>query len=346
MKYLLDTWYVAAWGSELRSGQLLARRFLNIPVVLYRESGGSVRALADRCPHRQAPLRMGKLDGDILQCGYHGLAFNGLGECVRNPHGSVPRAARVQTYPLLERHGMLWIWMGDPARADEHRIPDFSYQDPEQCYAGQRYLHVRANYRLEIENILDLSHIAFLHPTTLGSAAVSKGEFESAQEGNTVWSKRSTTNDVVPDGLADAMGVPHGAPLDRWMDVRWEAPANMTLYAGGVLAGRPRAEGRAVTQAHCFTPETDNTSHYWFSICFPRAMGEMGAQLAEAQADWIKVPFETEDLPMLEAQQQNLQDPGNERSFLLAGDAAGVRALRVLDKLIAGESGANLVAIR
>jgi vanillate O-demethylase monooxygenase subunit len=148
----------------------------------------------------------------------------------------------------------------------------------------RRYLHVRSSYVLEIENILDLSHIAYLHPTTFGSGGVSKGEFESSQEGEVVWSKRATFDDLVPDSLADATGVPRGASVDRWMDVRWNAPANMMLYGGGVAAGKPRSEGRGVRQA-----------------------------------DWLKVPFETEDLPMLEAQQVNLLSNGGQRSFLLPG---------------------------
>jgi vanillate O-demethylase monooxygenase subunit len=300
MNYLRNTWYVAAWSNEVEVGKLLARRYLNEPVVMFRDSAGTVNALADRCPHRQAPLRLGNVEGDRLRCGYHGLAFDGRGECVHNPHGPNPKAARVKAYPLVERHGMLWIWMGDAARADA-------------------------------------SHIPFLHPTTLGSAGVSKGEFQSRQEGDVVWSMRSAENDIVPGALADAMGVPKGAYIDRWMDVRWDAPANMTLFGGGVPAGRPRSEGRGAMQAHCFTPETDTSTHYWFGICFPKSMGELGAKLAEEQIDWLKVPFETEDRIMLEAQQQNLLENADLPSFRLPGDAAGVKALRVLERLIAAE---------
>jgi vanillate O-demethylase monooxygenase subunit len=111
----------------------------------------------------------------------------------------------------------------------------------------------------------------------------------------------------------------------------------MVLYAGGTRTGKSRAEGRGVVQAHCFTPETATASHYFFSIAFPRAMGEFGAKLAEEQADWLKVPFETEDLPMLEAQQQNMSQFPDVPSFRLASDAAGVRALRILDSMIASE---------
>lgn len=343
MSYLRNVWYVAAWSSEIESGKLLARRFLNEPVILFRESNGACRALADRCPHRQAPLHMGQFDGSTIRCGYHGLGFDGSGQCVHNPQGPVPRAARVRSYPLVERHSMLWIWMGEAELADPAAIPDFSFQDPEQFHVGKRYLPVRSGYRLEVENIMDLSHIAFLHPTTLGSSGISKGDFVSEIDGQTVWSKRASTGDMLPDGLADAMGLPRGQPADRWMDVHWNAPANMILYGGGTPAGKSRAEGRGVVQAHCFTPETDTSSHYYFSITFPRAMGEFGASLAEEQADWLKVPFETEDLPMLEAQQQNMLELPDAPSFRLASDAAGVRALRILDSLIATERASSSV---
>ncbi len=338
MKYLRNTWYVAAWSSELEPRKILARRYLNEPVVIFRDSTGAVSALSDRCPHRHAPLRLGALEGDQIRCGYHGLAFNGKGECVHNPHGPVPRAARVKTYPIVDRHGMLWLWMGDPNKADPGLILDYSWQDPDKFYVGKRYLNILTAYQLEIENILDLSHIAYLHSTTLGSGGVAKGDFESKQEGNVVWSMRGTINDLVPDSFADILGVPHGSRVDRWMDVRWDAPANMTLSGGGVLAGRPRSEGRGATQAHCFTPETDTSTHYWFGIGFPKSMGEMAAKLAEEQIDWLKAPFETEDKVMLEAQQQNLLEGPDVPSFRLAGDAAGVKALRVLERLIASEN--------
>jgi vanillate O-demethylase monooxygenase subunit len=337
MSFLRNTWYVAAWSNEIESSKLLVRRLLNEPIILFREADGTFRALADRCPHRQAPLHMGSFDGTTIRCGYHGLGFNGAGQCVHNPQGPVPRAARVPTYPVVERDSLLWIWMGDAERADPALIPDFSFQNPEQFFVGKRYLHVRSGYRLEVENILDLSHIAFLHPTTLGGSAVASGEFVSEVDGQSVWSKRGSTGDMIPDGLADVMGLPRGEPVDRWMDVQWHAPANMVLYGGGTPTGKSRAEGRGVVQAHCFTPETDTASHYFFSITFPRAMGEFGAKLAEEQADWLKVPFETEDLPMLEAQQQNMSQFPDVPSFRLASDAAGVRALRILDSMIASE---------
>lgn len=344
MNFLRNTWYVAAWADEVSTGQMLHRRLLDEPVLLLRDQNGVVHAMADRCPHRLVPLHLGKLCNDTIQCRYHGLTFDLNGQCVANPHGTIPRAARVKTYPLVERYSMLWIWMGDSSKANAELIPDFSFQDPEQFYVGKRYLAVRSSYLLEIENIMDLSHIEFLHPTTLGSSGVSQGRFEAAQVGNEVWSKRLTDGEVMADYLSEAMGVPVGKPVDRWMEVRWSAPANMVIFAGAVQSGRPRSEGRNTPTAHCFTPATSTTTHYWFSISFPKSMGEAAAKMAEDQVDWLKIPFETEDLPMLEAQNKNMEGAESYRAVLLAGDAGGVRARRVLDKLISDEQATISVA--
>jgi vanillate O-demethylase monooxygenase subunit len=343
MQFLRNAWYVAAWASELGRGAMVHRRLLDEPVLLFRDSCGRPSALLDRCPHRLAPLHLGKLVGDTVQCGYHGLQFDGSGACVHNPHGAVPRAARVRSFPLAERHGMLWIWMGDPALADPARIADFSFQDPEHAFVGEGYLHVRSSYVLEIDNIMDLSHTEFLHADTLGSSGISRGEYRAERDGDTVWSRRLTRAEVMTDELSRAMGVEPGTAVDRWLHVRWTAPANMALFAGAVASGRPSGEGRETPTAHCFTPETASTSHYWFSICFPRAMGEVGERMAREQIAYLRAPFESEDLPMLEAQQNSIGDVDllSLKPVLLAGDAGAVYARRVLSRLLGLEAQAT-----
>jgi phenylpropionate dioxygenase-like ring-hydroxylating dioxygenase large terminal subunit len=341
MTFLKNAWYVAAWDDEVKTGELFARTLLNEPVLLFRDEQGLVQAIHNRCPHRFAPLSMGKLCGSQVQCAYHGLEFDGRGNCTRNPHGdgTIPRAARVKAYPVVERYSMIWIWMGEVAAADDALIPDFACMDPAHFYVAKRYLHARANYVLESDNILDLSHIQYLHPSTLGSSDVSQAITRVEQQGDTVWSYRQTVAEIMPDFLYAAMGIPAGTPVDRWIDVRWNAPANMLLLAGAVATGRPRGEGRETPLPHLFTPETATTTHYWFAFPMPRALGEQGAQIAEQQVAALNQPFSTEDLPMLEAQQQMIGDADfwALKPILLHGDAGAVRARRVLDKLIADE---------
>src|SRR5580704_1213723 len=119
MAMLRNSWYVAGWASELVHGRLLGRTYLNEPVVLFRQTDGTPVALSDRCPHRFAPLHLGKQLGDVVQCGYHGLEFGSDGRCVRNPHGKgAPPGAKLRRYPLIERYDLLWIWPGE-GPADE-----------------------------------------------------------------------------------------------------------------------------------------------------------------------------------------------------------------------------------
>lgn len=212
MSYLRNVWYVAAWASEVKPGQMLTRTLLEERVLMFRDEAGEARALFDQCPHRFAPLSMGKLcdGGRYVQCGYHGLQFDGKGACVSNPHGPVPKAAKVKSYPLVERYSVLWIWMGDPEQADPARIPVFHFMDPEHWYVGQEYLEVDANYVLESDNILDLSHIQYLHPSTLGSGQSGEGKTVVTQEDNSVWSRRFVRDEILPPFLYEAIGIPQG----------------------------------------------------------------------------------------------------------------------------------------
>lgn len=341
MAFLRNAWYVAAWDNEIKVGALFERTLLGESILFLRDEVAGVHAVSNRCPHRFAPLHMGTRVSDGVRCGYHGLEFNSQGKCVHNPHGdgSIPKAAVLKSYPTAEKYGAIWIWMGEADRADIALIPDFHFNDPDQFYVGKRYLHVHANYVLEADNILDLSHIQYLHPSTLGGSNVSQATVEIHQDGNTVWSKRLVHADLLTDFLYDANNLPHGIVVDRWADVRWDAPANLALYVGALPTGQlvePRG-GRPST--HHFTPETETTTHYWFANSYPKEMGEKGLKLAEDHIETLRAPFADEDLPMLEAQQKMLgnADFWTLRPVLLPSDAAAIRARRVLDKLIKEE---------
>ena len=341
MSYLLNSWYLAAWSSEVKAGALFHRRMLDENVVLFRKSDGVPYALGDRCPHRFAPLHMGKLVNDVVQCPYHGLQFNSEGRCVLNPHGPVPAAARVRQFPVVERYSALWIWMGDPAKADPELIVRFDFLSPQEWYVGTGHLRINAHYELETDNILDLSHIEFLHPL-FASEAVRRAQIQSVQEGDTVWCKRFIVRDSPPDFIRNGFQIPDGELVDRWLDVRWNAPATMVLYAGGVISGQPRESGLEVQQAHVFTPETPTTTHYFHSISFPRSLGEQGAQLAQDSVASLRGPFETEDKPILEGIAHNMGDAGfwDLRPALLSIDGAAVLARRILEKKIQAERSA------
>lgn len=341
MKFLYNAWYPAGWATDIETGKMLAKTFLNQRIVMFRDSQGVVKALEDRCPHRFVPLHLGELKGDTIQCAYHGLTFDCSGACVLNPHGNgaIPKAAKVRSYPMAEVYGLVWIWMGDADKADQALISDFTELDPVKKFVGKSYLLVNANYVLENDNIMDLSHIEFLHKASLGSSKVSEGKIDVVQVGDTVHSMRSTSAEKLTADLERMRGIPPGQLVDRWLDVRWNAPASMLLTTGFTYTGRPKEEGRELFSTHLFTPETESTTHYWFGIAFPRAMGPEGETLAEQNIKWLIQPFSKEDMPMLEAQQQTIGD----RDFwslnpvLLPSDGGAVRARRVLDRLIKEE---------
>lgn len=344
MTFLRNAWYVAAWTQELAAGALLSRTLLDEPVVLYRDADGTARALHDRCPHRFAPLSMGKVcdGGASVQCPYHGLRFDATGACVHNPHGdgAIPKAAKVRAYPIVERWSALWIWMGEPERADPSRIPSFPFNDAADWAIGAGHLAIDGEYELEIDNILDLSHIEFLHPL-FSSEAVRRAKVDFEQDGDTVWSKRHMTNDMeAPEFLRQAFQIPPGKPMDRWLHVRWDAPASMALWSGGVTSGLPPEQGIVVPGAHCFTPETAGRTHYFYSISFPRAIGPMAETLAAQNVEALRGPFEREDKPIIEAVSRRMAgaDLWDLKPVLLSGDAASVRARRLLKTLIDKET--------
>lgn len=343
MNFLENCWYVAAWNDEVRSGQVLARTLLQQAVVLFRTETDKVSALADRCPHRFAPLSKGKVCGEVLSCGYHGLAFDRAGACTLNPHGNgnIPTAAKVRSYPIVERYSLLWIWMGDPDKADTDLIPDFSTLDPASHFVGKGYLHARAHYQLEVDNIMDLSHIDYLHGSTLGGESDRNAAVEVVQEGHRVWSRRLARNERLSPELERRNNLDPGTRVDRWLDVRWDAPGVMELRVGHVPAGTPdpRSNGKERVFVHLFTPETEVNTHYWFGSSVPKSLGPHGEAVMAEMIPFLRKPFENEDLPMLEAQQAAMAGRTfwSLKPILLAGDAAGVRARRVLDSLIEDE---------
>ena len=179
--WLRNCWQVAAFSREVAGGQLVPRRICGDDVVLYRSSTGEPVALEDKCAHRFAPLSKGVLVGDVLRCGYHGLCYDTTGKCVEIPGQSfIPPRARVRAYPVVERHRLLWIWMGDPEQAQPDSIPRYEFHNDHAQWPHLTHTkHIACNYRLVIDNLLDLTHLAYVHKQTIGGNpdAHTKAEF-------------------------------------------------------------------------------------------------------------------------------------------------------------------------
>ena len=341
MPFLRNAWYVAAWDDEVAPDTLFHRRILGQTVLIARGTDGTAHALRDRCPHRFAPLHLGKLEGERIECPYHGLQFDLAGGCAHNPHGdgAIPPGAVVRSYPLALRQMLLWIWMGDPAKADEALIPAFDGLDPARFAINRGYMHTPANYEYMTDNIMDLGHIEFLHQGLLGSEAVRRAEVDVRQEGQVVHSNRLTRDEILPPTL-DAVYETGGRPVDRWLDVCWHAPANMQLTVGVAPAGAPERQGLATPGVHLMTPETDDTTHYFWSNA--RDFRRDDTVLHEQLEQGLRYAFEHQDKPMIEAQRDAIEgeDFWEMKPVILAGDAGAVRARRILRKLIREEQAA------
>ncbi|MDM0032409.1 aromatic ring-hydroxylating dioxygenase subunit alpha [Variovorax sp. J22P271] len=348
MAYLRNSWYVGAWADEIAPEALFHRTLLEEPVLFFRNTQGELKAISDRCSHRFAPLHMGTHCGDSVACAYHGLRYDASGKCVHNPHqdGAIPAAAKVKAYPLVERHRIAWVWMGDPALADPSRIPDFSFADdlvPTQMSKG--YTLARSNYQLLSDNIMDLSHVDFLHPTTLGANELSKVKATFADKGDDVqicwWSPNSKAFPGFAAYLPDA-----DALADQWTEVMWHAPGYMRLENGATTAGRPRDEGVNTTNLHLMTPESETSTHYFFlnSRDFDVANGPLNDMAAQMLAG----VFTNEDKPMVEAQQRYMgtTDLMAAKPVLLPIDAGAMRCRRVLQRLIEKENAVAAAAAK
>jgi phenylpropionate dioxygenase-like ring-hydroxylating dioxygenase large terminal subunit len=340
MSFLYNAWYVAGWTNEV-GRSLLSRRILGLGIVFYRTESGAPAAILDRCPHRSAPLHRGMLIGDTVQCGYHGLRFAANGQCVHNPFSHKPlAAARIRSFPVVEKDSMVWIWMGDPQKADPSTIIDCSYINDRVRYRTIKgRTHVAANYLLLIDNLMDLSHSKYLHASSFGTDALTNANYEVKVKGQTVHSNRwYLEGPSLP--LLEKFLPTHGKPVEHWVNMRWDAAANLVLDLGMTLTGQPRNSGWTARSPNILTPETDRTTHYFYA--YSRTMHLDSAEVDDTLESALGQAFSSEDAPMVEAiQAQFDRDPSlADSSVLLPADAGSARVRKILDKLIAENTAA------
>jgi phenylpropionate dioxygenase-like ring-hydroxylating dioxygenase large terminal subunit len=340
--FLMNAWYVAAFSDEIKVGKVLARTLVGLPVVLYRDDARKIVALDDRCPHRFAPLSRGRVVDGAIECPYHGLRFGSSGACVMNPHGNgrVPEGATVRCYPTRERYGAIWFWPGEASRAESTPLPDFQFVDPRRNFTSTGYLLTRANYQLSSDNVLDLSHLQFLHPNTLGSEHIAAAQVECLVDGDSVSVTRRIAEEALAPFVARAFKVADAALVNRQLDVRWQPPALHTVSMRICETTLSNEFARVSHSAHWLTPETERSTHYFYVFGVPHQAGLEGAAELRDGVEALMTPFRDEDLPMLEAQQQVIGDRDfwSLRPVMLPIDAGAVRARRILERLIAAEA--------
>lgn len=312
--FIKNCWYVAAWDKDVRAEGLLARTITNVPLVFWRDGQGKVVALRDRCCHRAAPLSMGIREGEHLRCRYHGLVFDRDGKCVSSPtQDRIPQRARVQAYPVVERHRWIWVWMGDPDRADASLIPATPWLDHPDWRSIADYLHYDTNYLLITDNLLDFSHLPYLHPTSVGGSPDYAAVLPTMEKkDNGVRLTKWVLGTEPPAYSARYAGYPPGTRVDRWMFYDFLVPGVLLMDSGMAPAGTGAPEGRRTNAlefrgCQAVTPETDSSTHYFFA--HPHNFLIDQPEVTRGIHDGLLIAFE-EDRAMITAQQRNLaMDP-------------------------------------
>ena len=345
-RYLRMFWQPVCCSHELSVAQALPIRIMDEEFTLYRGESGQVVALHDRCPHRGALLSKGRREGDSVRCMYHGIRYDATGRCTQIPgQDMIPPKLRVRSYPIVERNHLVWIWMGDPARADEAQIVDFPYLSDPQWKGIPDYIHYDANYLLIMDNLSDFGHLAFVHTKTLGGseeyAFVTKPvAIERLPRGFRVerWHMNSEPQPfhrkVIPNKTDK---------VDRRNIANMHVPAIFymeTMFApAGQGAEKGNLEGaRQYRNCQFMTPETRRTTHFFWAYLndFEGDDANVSRSLHLSLIEGFM-----EDKAIIERQQVTLDEDPSFQMLAIIADAPLSHFRRVLDKLIQEEASAT-----
>jgi phenylpropionate dioxygenase-like ring-hydroxylating dioxygenase large terminal subunit len=329
--FIAPAWYIAAESAELGQAPL-GRMLLGQPLVLFRRAdGGGVVALEDRCCHRRAPLHRGQPVGDRIRCGYHGFEFAPDGRCVHVPgQAQVPPNAAVRSYPVCERYRWVWVWMGAPEDADPALIPDFGAStDPGRSAVSAR-MAVAGNYLLLVDNLLDLSHVGFVHAGTIGSDDTA-AQLEWTQEGGTVRGVRYSEDIATPPHNLKQGFAPRSSQRKLMVFI---PPCHIIL---DITTTERKSDGAVPRSMHIvlfnsITPESERSCHYFWASTRDFAVGD-----AAVDAFFLGTTtraFE-EDKDMIEAQQKIIDLDPEAPVVSVRADLGGLQARRLVAQLSA-----------
>jgi vanillate O-demethylase monooxygenase subunit len=334
--YPYNCWWVAAFSHEV-GRTLLSRWLLDTPVVLFRKEDGSIAALEDRCPHRQAPLSIGKLQGDSVECGYHGFRFAPDGRCTLVPSMDTPPNFSVPSYPVREIGPLVWIYVGDPAVLDQvPPPPDLPWLTDADFNAASGQIEIAANYMLLKENVLDLTHLGFVHAKSFGITDI-RNPPEVSTEGAVVKYMQRFDHQPLPPQYALPIGISPGTP---WLRENHGAFLSPAAQMSGVDLRDPAAPDTTLKRTrfvHATTPIDQTHMRYFWIVARDHANDD--ATMAQF-GKILEVGF-AEDEAVLEAIQslanrRPRRGSSDERS--VKADAAGIQARRVLAQWMARET--------
>lgn len=338
--YPRNQWYMAAWSSELVD-TFVARTLLGIPLILFRDDNGKVAALDDRCPHRRFPLSKGWLSEGRIVCGYHGFTFDGTGRCVHVP--SQERALESQktiSYPVREVWNWIWVWLGDPGLVDESLLPSplsVHADEPDWKFTVGGVASLDARYMLLHDNILDLTHLSFLHRNTVGSPGIASAKVRSTDRPNGLDVLRTVVGDTMEGSpLGEALGIE--GPVDRIMPQQFIAPCLhvtgpefRSSVEGGVEPGRSFGAFRVI---HAIVPSSPHSTYYFWG--FTRNFKHNDFGIEQGLRRNIEAAL-SEDIEASEAIEAMLRIPGGPEEIHSPGDAAGAKGRRIIQRLIDAE---------
>lgn len=338
--FIKNTWYVAAWADEITNSPF-ARRICNEPVVIFRMADNTVAAVEDRCCHRGAPLQFGRVVENGLQCGYHGLVFDAQGKCVEIPgQANIPTKAKIRSYPVVEKDQMIWIWMGDPERADASKIIDYPFHNDTKNWPHKHHVyHVKSNYMLLVDNLMDLTHLAYVHVGTIGGSpkATHEAKFDVVRTDTGLKFTRWMLSCEPPPTYTKAMPSLSNC-VDRWQEFEYIAPGSVIQWSGatdantGAYDKNQRDGGFNLRIYHGLTPETEDSCFYFWSA----ANGYRQDEPEATDALYKEIDFAfLQDKAVVEAQQARLAESADRPLVDIVADSARIHMRRTVDRLLA-----------
>ncbi len=335
--YPYNCWWVAALSSEV-GRDLLGRWMLDTPVLLYRTEDGRAVAMENRCPHRAAPLSLGCLNGDNVQCGYHGFTFAPDGACVDVPSmGSALPAATIKSFPVIEQNAFVWVYLGDPAKVDEVPSPhNLEWVDDPAFAFVQGRMDVKANYMLLKENVLDLTHFGYVHAKSFGISDWIDPP-RSSTDGDVTSYHKSFVKSPLPPIFADPLGLAAGTPYNRENYGSFISPALQIAAVDFIDPENGNVRGK-FRVSHATTP-IDATSMVYFYVIgrdHGNSPDEMQGLLKGSEIGFA------EDEAMIEAvQDMMLRDPrgASAPEISVKSDAPGIQARRIVERWMTKETG-------
>lgn len=333
----LNQWYVAAFSSDL-TDKPVARKLLNQPVVLFRTGEGQVAALEDRCCHRSLPLSCGMVESQGVRCGYHGLLYAPNGQCIEIPgQDKIPAKAKVKSYCISEKNHIVWIWMArEEGGLPTHEAPDYPHHDDPKYKFGSGMYHYNAPYQLIHDNLLDLSHLGYVHAKTIGGNARQHmtAAMNVTSEGNSVRVVRLMPGTPPPPTYKAAW--PFGETCDRWQEIEFDLN-HLRIWTGAVEPGTdaiddPDRGGFHMRGFHGITPETETTALYFWSMASNKHPDM--PETIDTVIQQTKFTFD-EDRVIIDAQYSNMNRFGSEAVWTdIHVDVGANRARRIIAKLV------------